>query len=146
MNEIVWAKIALSTFLTWIFLYFWLSPIAMEMLALLMIIDLVTGVIKVKMIAGWDAITSFRLLKGIGMKMLNLLLIFGISASLKALWMPPSILIDTCIAIIVTGEIYSIIQNVYSAQTGKKLTEYKALITLLERLAEFFTSKVNKKD
>lgn len=143
MNEFLWIKFATISGLACALTFAWIPLMPFYVLAILMLLDTITGIIKTKILAGGNAITSYKLMRGIMLKVLYLTLLFSIGIAIKALGLESTIIVATATSILICGEIYSIIQNVYSAQTGKTLSEYSAFVIFLEKLADFFRGHGN---
>lgn len=112
--------------------------------ASLMFMDVVTGIIASASCCGWRSITSRKLIFGVLSKLCLLLIPLSVSLVAKVNGNDLSFIVSSSISILAIGETYSIIGNVYSIKTGKRVPEFDALSIILSRIREFLIYPLEK--
>lgn len=114
-------------------------------LAVLMLLDTITGVIKTGRVSGWRAVNSHRLTFGIISKCLVILV------PLILVWVGRQIGIDLLalangvMAVLILAEAYSIIANIVAVRTGNEVKEFDAISLILGKVNQFLEAMLNKK-
>ena len=111
-----------------------ISSEAFLALAVLMIIDTFTGVVRVGVVRGWRHVRSVRLSTGIVAKMT--LLLVPISLALAGLGIGADItsIVNATTSVLILAEVYSVVSNIYCIRTGKEIKEFDAVAAVLESL------------
>ena len=117
--------------------YIGVVPETMVLFALLMVIDLITGIMRSAVNEGGKSIKSHIARRGIIAKVLLLLTVFSIGVTAKVLGYDAGTYVQATIAILSLGELYSIIGNVHSARTGKPKVEFDAVAIILKKVRDF---------
>ena len=112
------------------------EPRMLGLLAFVMIADVITGIYRVYKNEGSRAIESHPLLKGIGAKLMLLLVLLVIGATAIIVGFDPVIYIQASVTVIALGELFSVVGNVHSARTGKPKVEFDALAVILRKLRD----------
>lgn len=105
--------------------------------ALLMVIDVITGMIASKRIEGCNSITSDRLKFGVGSKLLLLAIPFSLALCATAIGQDLRVLTSSSISIMALAELYSIISNIVSYRTGERVPEFDAVSIVLGKVRAF---------
>lgn len=140
----IWLFASIFAFLE----YFGVPEEPFGLLAVLMAIDLITGITKQKAVnmsgdkAHYVEITSHRWWFWIVKKLVTLLVICSVAISIKALDFNGSLFITIAISGFVAAEIYSIVQNAYIINTGRFLPEFDASGMLLKSMAWVLRNRV----
>jgi len=110
----------------------------------LMIMDVVTGIIASASCCGWRAITSRKLIFGVLSKLCLLFIPLAVALVSKVNGNDLSFIVTSSISILALGEAYSIIGNVYTIKSGKRVPEFDALSIILSRVREFLITPLEK--
>ena len=120
-----------------------------SLLALLMILDTITGVAKAWRIDWWKSITSHKLGMGAIKKALVFIIIVSLAVTVKGAWVVLGVhweagtMLSALIWILMIAEFYSICQNIYMVRTGKRVTEYDAISVVIRNLWEFMRERID---
>lgn len=125
------------------FVYLNIPQDQVNILALLMIFDWVTGVGKQLRIDKRD-VTSYKMSLGIMKKMGSFLFLCSGWLVLLSFKLDPSWYANTILSVLIMSEFYSIIQNVYAIRTGIILPEYDAISIALKKLSQFVEDMIEK--
>lgn len=136
----------------WCAFFFWYLDIPQEqttLLAILMVLDTVTGLAKSWKLDWGRSITSHKLGMGVLKKALVFIIIVGLAVTIRGAsvvigidW-KPWILLSAVLGVLMVAEFYSICQNIYMFRTGKKVTEYDAVSIVIRNLGEFMREKID---
>jgi phage-related holin len=115
----------------------------MLLLSILMVFDVVTWIGKRIALKKKD-ITSRKLIVGVMAKVfvLSLLLLLGWAFKITTLW--NDIAIWMVVWLFIAGELYSCIQNIYTIQTQKTISEYDAVASILGWLLSLVRNRIDK--
>lgn len=133
---ITWTNVTVA----WVFAFFGLSQIAITMLALLIVIDTITGFTKAWM--NWEA-TSKHWSRGIVSKFYLLLIPICISSAWMVAWLDLTSITSWTLSMLAFAELYSIIANIYEIKTKKQLPEYDAVSAVIGGLLEVIKKILN---
>lgn len=114
-------------------------------LTILIIIDVLTGVLKVARIQGARAITSRSFASGILFKCLIVMIPIVIAIAGKGIGVDLSFMAKGALSMLVLSETYSIIGNIYSIKTGKEEKEFDAVSYSINKVRETVLSLLTKK-
>lgn len=107
-----------------VFAAFWLSQVAISLLALLIIIDSITGFTKACL--NWNATSNTA-----ARWLLSKASLLFIPISISATWIISDIdvtaVVSWVISMLAFAELYSIVANIYEIKTKEKLPEYDAV-------------------
>ena len=120
-----------------------LDHIAIEMFALLLVIDMLTGIAK-SLRLGIKP-TSKRFSLGILSKLILILVPIILSIAAKAIDINISAIVYTAINALILNEVYSSIANIYTIRTGKIVEEFDVLSKLLFIIKSFMTRILDEK-
>ncbi|OLS16008.1 MAG: hypothetical protein RBG13Loki_0386 [Promethearchaeota archaeon CR_4] len=115
-------------------IFFGLSTEAYGILALLMIVDTITGVIRVGVVHGWRSVNSHNLSFGILSKMCLILVPVVVSVAGTGAGVDLTMIAKGALSVIILSEGYSILGNVQSIRSRKDIDEFDAINFLLSRL------------
>ena len=112
----------------------WLSVPAEEIaiLAILLIIDYFTGVLKVFILKG--DLRSYRAIAGMLSKGSILLLVFALAFMAKGIGLDFKLYLALFISALIISETYSIFGNVYSCWTKEDVEEFDAVSMVLKKV------------
>lgn len=113
-----------------------LNPQAVTVFAILMTIDVITGVTRAGLVEGGRSIRSAVLKRGILAKLLVLTALFSVALAGKGVGFDTSTLVQAAINVLILGELYSILGNIHSIRSGKQKVEFDAVTFLLSRVRE----------
>lgn len=137
MKEIgVWTTFKNATYVLAFFAYTGISHELIAILAMLMVIDTVTGVLRSYRIHGGRSITSSRLGWGVVTKLLFLTIPFVIVLVGKGAGYDLAILADWAIKVMVLSEGYSIISNILSVHRNEDMPEFDAMTFILNKIRD----------
>ena len=112
------------------------EPGILGLLAFVMLIDVITGIHRVYRNDGATAIASHPLLKGIGAKLMLMLVLLSVGATATIIGYEAAPYIQAAISVIALAELYSVVGNVYSARTGKPKVEFDAVAFILVKIRD----------
>lgn len=119
-------------------LYLGLNKEAIAGLAILLVIDMITGVAKEYRLGRKPQ--SRRFTNGIISKMVLLLIPFILAISAKAINIDIVSIVWVVINALVLSEAYSSIANIYTISTGKEVEEFDAMSLILRFIRERITN------
>lgn len=143
MTDIITGKMIVTSAnitVAWVFAFFGLSQMAITMLALLIVIDTITGFTKAWM--NWTA-SSKHWSRGIISKVYLLLIPICISAAWIAAWLDLTNIVSWTLSMLAFAELYSIVANIYEIKTKKKLPEYDAVSAVIGGLLKVIRKILN---
>ena len=142
-------EIKYTAYILWVFLFWYLHIEAAQLsiLWILMLIDTITWVTKrYKLNEEWDKVSSAWLTIWALRKLLTLLAIFTISLTLKGLGVEAYYtLMFSIIAIFIVAQAISIMQNIYSSLTWKKVDEQDAISIVIRVIGSFLLNELEKR-
>lgn len=121
-----------------------LDHVVLEMFALLLIIDMFTGIAK--SIRLGIKPTSKRFSVGILSKLTLILIPIILSIAAKAINVNISVIVYTAINALILNEVYSSIANIYTIRTGKVAEEFDVLSKLLSVIKNFINRMLDDKN
>lgn len=104
----------------------------MAVLAILLMIDYVTGVLKVFILKG--SIKSYRAVAGLMTKASILLLVFALALMAKGLDLDFKLYLSLFVSALIISETYSIFGNVYSCITREEIEEFDAVAMVIKKV------------
>lgn len=113
-----------------------LNPQSVTIFATLMVIDVITGVTRAAIVEGGQSVRSAILKRGILAKLLVLTALFSVALTGKGVGFDISTLVQSAVNVLILGELYSILGNIYSVRSGKHKVEFDAVAFLLARVRE----------
>jgi len=119
------------------------DSIVISMYALLLVIDLFTGVLKAIKL-GYKP-TSRRFLTGVMAKLTFLLIPIILAIAAKAIGVDLKVFVTTVINALILNEVYSTIANIYTIQTGKVAQEFDVLSKVLKFIRNFIDRMLDDK-
>lgn len=123
--------------------YFNISSESLGILAILLVIDYMTGIAKTYVINKED-IRSYRAIAGIIAKVSVLLVPITLAVAAKQINYDLSAFVDTVISMLVLAEVYSIIGNIRSIQSGKPVYEIDAVSFVLGKVSNMIEELLRK--
>ncbi len=133
----IWAAIKNTTYAA-VFMvsldFLGITPISVEMLAVLIFVDVVCGVVKAATIGGWQSIKSSVLERGVIAKVLIVMAPVSLAVAGKGVGIPLGMLAQSAINVLLFSEAYSIVGNIYAIKTGKEKVEFDAIAYVLNGL------------
>ena len=121
-----------------------LSTDAYGILALLMIIDTVTGVMRSGTLHGWRSITSHAAELGLLSKLVLLLIPLTIALVAKGVGLDVHWVATGSLSVLILSEGYSVLGNIQATYTKKDVVEFDAINFLLTRLRDFLEKTIKK--
>ena len=113
-----------------IFEYLQIPQEQLSILAILMVVDFITGIAKQYRINP-QGIESHKAWIGIVKKVCTIILIFSVALVIRGIGFEPGSYILIILSLLIVAEGYSITQNIYSVHTGKRLSEYDAISAVI---------------
>lgn len=107
-----------------------IEPLAI--LALLLLIDYVTGVLKVFILKGY--LRSYRAVAGLLTKGSILLLVFALAFMAKGINIDFKLYLQIFISVLIISETYSIFGNVYSCISKEEVEEFDAVALTIKKV------------
>lgn len=123
--------------------YVWVSPEMVTLLAILMVFDVATGIGK-RFALGKKDITSRKLVVWVATKVFVLTLLLLLAWAFKITTLGSDIAISMVIWLFIAWELYSSMQNIYTMQSKKEVTEYDAVTLILGGLLAFVRKQIEK--
>lgn len=111
--------------------FFEVTPISVFVLAVLIVVDVITGIIKSGSIYGWQGIQSKVLQRGVIAKLLLITVPFVVAFIGKGVGISLSYIAQSAINLLILSEGYSIIGNIYAVRTGIDKEEFDAVAYVL---------------
>jgi len=106
----------------------------------LIVLDMVTGVWRGVVTNGANSITSFAFINGLVSKMLFMLIPLVIAYIGKGIGVDLHELATGCLSVLILGQGYSVIGNIYTIRTGVPVTEFDAVKLILAKLRDMIDS------
>lgn len=110
---------------------------AFSAFALLMLIDVITGVLAAARVNGWRSITSRRLSFGLISKLLLLIIPITIALAGRASGVDIDSVVNTAFFVLTISELYSVIGNIQTVKTGVRIPEFDAISIILASIRRF---------
>lgn len=123
------------------FAYLWISQEVVYVLTALIFIDVLTGIAK-HIVHG--TVRSRSLSAGLISKLILLLIPLTLWLVGKSWGYDLSTLVTVAVSVLAVWEWYSILANIYEIQTKKKLEEFNVVGLLIQKLASFLKSLLDK--
>jgi len=134
-----YADITVAVLVGSIFGYLGLNGEAIGLYATLLLVDFITGVLKAHKLR--HPITSSIGIKGAMGKVQMMLLPFSIAVLFKIAGLDGTAILVSIIATLAMFEVYSIIGNIHSYNTGEEVTELEATTFLLRAVKKLIDQK-----
>lgn len=109
--------------------YLWLNNEVFWILAMLIVIDFITGIIKAYRI--WDKVTSKWMWVWQASKAFLLLIPILVSLWFKAIWEDWTKVLTSLLWILIVAEIYSSVSNIMQIIKGKYIEEFDVITLIL---------------
>lgn len=107
------------------------NPQSLGIFAILMVIDVITGVVRVRRCEGEKSITSHNGKVGVMKKLLGMTALFTIGLTGKGVGFDMSAMVQASVTVLILAESYSILGNIHSYTTGKPKVEFDAISFIL---------------
>lgn len=127
----------------WFFNYLGLPQEQIKILAVLMLFDFITGVMK-QYTLDRSKIESGRAWLGLMKKLTTFIFIFTIAFVLRSVDVFEQFYLKTILSAVIVAEAYSIIQNIYCFRTGKPVKEIDAVTFVLQKIWSTFEGILKK--
>jgi len=111
-----------------------LVPISVEVLLILIVADVVTGILKSATIHGCHSIRSSILQRGLVAKGLLIAVPATLALAGKGVQIDLAFLAQGILNLLILSEAYSVIGNIYSIRTGQIQTEFDAVAFVLRSI------------
>lgn len=115
--------------------YLSLPPEQIAILAILLVIDYLTGITKVIIIKG--GLKSYRSITGAVTKAFILLLVLTLAFMAKGINLDIEVYLGSFISILIISETYSIFGNVYACIKKEDIEEVDAVATVIGKVREY---------
>lgn len=113
-----------------------LNPQEISIFATLMVIDVFTGIARAAVVEGGRSVRSAILKRGILAKLLVLTALFSVALAGKGVGFDMTDLVQSAVSVLILGELYSILGNIYSVRSGKQKVEFDAVAFLFARVRD----------
>ena len=126
---------------------FGLSTHSYAILALFIIIDTFTGVLRAGILHGWREVTSFKFTTGLISKLLVILIPMMIALAGKGTGINLTFLAQSAIGMLILAQFYSILGNIHAIKIRKDVREFDAVswvITHIQSVVEKILVDGNK--
>lgn len=134
--------VGIALFIGSTFGYFGLNAEAIGLYATLLVIDFVTGVLKAHKLQ--QPITSSIGIKGMLGKAQMLILPFSLAILFKIACIDGTAILVSIVATLAVFEVYSIIGNIHSYNTGETVTELEATTYLMKVVKKILEQRTPK--
>lgn len=111
-----------------------LSTESYGILALLMIMDTITGVIRAGVVHGWGSVNSHNLSFGVLSKMCLILTPFVVVIAGRGAGIDLSLVASGALSVLILSEAYSILGNTQAIRIRKDIKEFDAINIILSKL------------
>lgn len=111
-----------------------LSTESYGILALLMIMDTITGVIRAGVVHGWGSVNSHNLSFGVLSKMCLILTPFVVVIAGRGAGVDLTMVAKGALSVLILSEAYSILGNTQSIRIRKDVLEFDAINVVLSKL------------
>lgn len=138
---ITWAKLLWYSVFASLFMYLNIPQEQLWWLAMLMIIDIITGMWK-QFTIDPRQISSRALSLWVTKKFTVVLLFLSLAIAIKVLWLDPWTYVTAIISVLTVSEVYSTIQNVYTIRTWKHLPEFDIISLFIKWLGKTIQDKL----
>lgn len=130
-------------YIAWVavFEYLQIQQEQLAILAILMLVDFITWISKQYRIDP-QLLESHKAWIWIVKKLCTVILVFSVALVIRGVWFEPGSYILIIMSLLIVAEWYSITQNIYSVQTGKKLSEYDAISAVISGIGNFFIQTI----
>lgn len=112
-----------------------LDETVIALYTLLLVIDIITGVLKAITLGRKP--TSKAFLIGVMAKLTFLFIPITLAVAAKGIGIDLTLFVTTVIAALMLNEVYSIIANIYTVNTGKEAQEFDVLSKILKFIRNF---------
>lgn len=114
--------------------YLEITPVSVEVLAFLVVVDMITGILKSGTVNGWASIRSSIMERGLIAKLLILLIPIILALCGKGVGIPLGFLAQATLNTLIFSEAYSVMGNIYSIRTGIIQDEFDGVAYVLKGL------------
>ena len=115
---------------------FGLSTHSYAILALFILIDTFTGVLRAGLLHGWQEVTSFKFTTGLISKLLVVLIPMMIALAGKGVGLDLTFLAQSSIGMLILAQFYSILGNIHAIKIRKDVREFDAVSWVITRIQE----------
>lgn len=133
---------ALMAFGGWVLMYTGLPSEPAAVLAVLMMIDFVSGCTKA-CVSG-ENLSSRRMKVGVASKLMLLLIPLSGALAAKGMGQDMAWLIVWVVNVMILAELYSIVANVYTIRTGENLPEWEVTSIIGKKIQRMMSSMIEK--
>ncbi len=127
----------------WIFAYLNIQETQIFILAVFMIMDIVTWILK-----QWGIdpkkISSEKLTRWVIKKILTMMFLFSFALMFKWVWIDGGTYITAVLSVLIMSEFYSNTQNIYSFRTWKNVEEYDVISLIIKYIWEQLITIIEK--
>lgn len=113
-----------------------MSPDSFAILGILMLVDTITGVLRVGRTRGWRAVQSSKLSAGILSKAVVITVPVLIAWAGKGAGIDLTQIAEATLSVLILAELYSTLGNIYGIHTGKEVKEFDAVAFILQRVRD----------
>lgn len=126
--------------------YLDLSATAVSMLAILLIIDFITGVLRAGVVDGAHTIVSSVGIRGMASKALVFMIPFVLAVCGKGVGMDLSAIAASSITVFCISTTYSILGNIHSISTGEPKREFDAIDYVYQGVGQILEKVIHDKE
>lgn len=127
----------------WIFAYLNIQETQIFILAVFMIMDIITWILK-----QWGIdpkkISSDKLTRWVIKKILTMMFLFSFALMFKWVWIDGWTYITAVLSVLIMSEFYSNTQNIYSFRTWKNVEEYDVISLIIKYIWEQLITIIEK--
>lgn len=112
-------------------MYLGITSVSVEVLAGLIVTDVVCGILKAGTVFGWQSVRSSVLQRGVIAKALVMIVPMVLALVGRGVGIDVGFLAQSTINVLILSEAYSIIGNIYAIRTGNAKVEFDAVAYVL---------------
>jgi phage-related holin len=114
-----------------------MSMHSFSILFVFILLDMITGVWRVGITTGWHAITSRAFINGLASKLLFIFIPLVIAYMGKGINLDLTAFAGGALSLLIVGQAYSIVGNIYTIRSGKKVAEFDVVRIILGQIRNF---------
>lgn len=124
--------------------YLGIDQTAVMAYAILLLVDLATGVLRAGIVEGRRAIKSYVAIRGFASKVLVFVVPFVLALTGKGVGFDLAPVASASITVFILSTSYSILGNIHSISTGKPKQEFDAIDYFIQRIRELLVRVIHE--
>jgi len=121
-----------------------IGPEGYSVLALMMMLDTITGVLRAGVVHGWRSITSHEATLGIIKKGTAIVIPLMIAVAGHGVGLELVEVAKWTLRVLILSELYSTISNIQSIRLGRDVAEFDAVSYILEKIRQILERNIKK--